>query len=219
MKELAYVCKCRKISRQDIFAAVKKGAADIEDLAEYTGAAEDCSTCVNQVEACLQEALTAAKLVPKPEQGQRLLYFLLTAVLLFSFFCKGSQIRPNADFTDRRHIGRWVGSDRSGRRGELFLFASGFAYFAAGGRRFGGPRMSKKGALLYEIEYGRSSIQLDLIGVDSLYHERRRIKALIRFESSKKMRVCTFMNAVRPKEISRKSGCHTILLRKVSAKY
>ncbi len=148
--------------------------------------------------------------------SKTVLFAPFTILVLFTFFtCSKQQVRPRTDFSSTRHIGKWRGSDTSGRIGRLFLFSNGFAYFSAGGQSFGGPRLSKRGGLLYEIDHSKSPISLDFIGISHSYKELRRIRAIIKFLGPKQMKVCTFMNDVRPKNFRGKNGCHKILLKKM----
>ena len=58
MPEDAYICCCMGIKRADIFRAVDQGARDLDKLIEITGANEGCGTCINELYACLEQALS-----------------------------------------------------------------------------------------------------------------------------------------------------------------
>ena len=138
---------------------------------------------------------------------------LLALFILCLGLCKSRELRPIADFADRRHIGHWLGRDSS-RSGKIILYANGFAFFSAMGRSFGGPKLSPRGALLYQIDYDSNPIQLDLIGVNAQYQELRRIKMIIEFLSARQIRVCTYMTDTRPQNFDSAQPCRTIVLHK-----
>ena len=143
--------------------------------------------------------------------------FLLSSVYLLVsllYCCHGHQIRPTTNFSDKRHIGHWKGFDPVGRRGELILYENGFAFFTAAGRSFGGPKLTQEGALLYQIDYSKNPIHLDLIGTNEDYNELKRIKMILVFPRKNKMRVCTFMDENRPLNFHVPKLCHVILLSK-----
>ncbi len=135
---------------------------------------------------------------------------------IYSIACHSIQIQPQTNFEDKRHIGHWSGNDVSGRHGELFLFPNGFAAFVAGGQGFGGPTMNKTGGLLYQINYTKNPIHLDLVNVNREFEEQRRIKIIIEFKNSKEMKACTFMNSERPKSFDEAKNCFRINLARVN---
>ncbi len=71
------ICHCMGVSRQDIFTAVDKGSCSIDQLADCTEATLGCGTCVNEVFACMKEALaTFAARKEAQSCGQKIFPFI-----------------------------------------------------------------------------------------------------------------------------------------------
>ena len=68
------------VSREDIFKAVERTgtARDLDRLVEITGASEGCGTCINELYACFQEALSRIPLSKRKDlkKGQASLPFM-----------------------------------------------------------------------------------------------------------------------------------------------
>ncbi len=146
----------------------------------------------------------------------RLSILLGLVMLVFALLagCSSSQISPQSRFAKKAHLGTWKGKDSSGRSGALLLYENGFAAFFIGEKEFGSPNLKEQGALLYQIDYSQEPIHLDLIGVNSQYEEIWRVKMLVEIYNGSEMRICTFMNELRPQEFGSKDPCYSILLYK-----
>ena len=142
-------------------------------------------------------------------------FYTITLFLCLSLAylnCAKQQIiKHKTSFSKKVHLGNWVGTDNR-RRGWLNFYSNGLASFAVGSKAFGGPNKTKDGALLYQIDYSKNPISLDLIAVDEDYLEQRRIQMIVKFITPRKMVICTFMNQTRPKNFDEK--CHKIYFRK-----
>ena len=65
------------VKRSDIFKAADQGVKNLDQLIEATGANEGCGTCINELYACLEQALsTRHAREEERSQAQRLLPFV-----------------------------------------------------------------------------------------------------------------------------------------------
>lgn len=139
----------------------------------------------------------------------------LCIFLLILTSCRSATVLPISKFRDKRHLGSWSGLSPDGKKGRVILYKNGFAKLRLAFQTFGGSKMSKKGALLYQINYRKRPIHLDLIAVTPSYQAKKRIKMIAKFPSSNRMMVRSFFNSERPSYFSTRDKTNTIYLKKI----
>lgn len=65
MDKMEILCLCQNVTYEKIENAVKKGARSIKEVQAITPCGMACTSCVNKIDACIQEILLSSQCIDR----------------------------------------------------------------------------------------------------------------------------------------------------------
>jgi hypothetical protein len=109
-------------------------------------------------------------------------------------------------------VGKWEGTDHTGKQGAFQFFDDGNIILIIDGRPLGGPDSNGLGRLTYTADFAKDPIELDIIGIDSTGDEHGKILMIVKFLTRDKIKIRTYFSETRPLDFDTESTDDTIIL-------
>ena len=145
-----------------------------------------------------------------PKQFIRILF--VTVFALFVMISSNFAVQN----PETRHIGKWEGTDNTGKTAAIIFDKDGYASLNMDGEVLGGKRDTEP-IVKYEFDYSKKPIWLDLILCDISGKEKARMKSIVKFMADDRMVWQTGDDFTkRPAAFDESDKENTVVLKRVS---
>jgi hypothetical protein len=136
-----------------------------------------------------------------------IVFFIITVIASCASGTKKSAANKANDL-----IGKWEGTDHTGKMGAFQFFEDGSIILIIDGKPLGGPDPNSLGRLSYTADFSKDPVTLDILGIDSIGGEHGKILMIVKFLNKDKIKIKTFFNDVRPENFDEETIDDTIIL-------